>query len=533
MDPFDLQPGGGAGLALSRDGAPGTQRVPQGAGQQPPGHRLGARRQGVRRALGHDPPAVQARPRAEVDDVPGLADGLLVVLDHHHGVAASRQVPQGIDQEPVVPGVQPDGGLVEHVADPAQVGAELGRQADALRLATGERRGRAVEGEVTEAHLLQEAEPPLQLGQGIPGDLRFPAREAQGAEVAVRRGQGHRRVFGDGLPLESDRQRDGVESAARAGGAGLLLTLEPVVPPHLLPGLLGVEPGEDRAGAVAALAPAVFRVEGEEPGIGLGKAAPAGGAGAPGGEEGIADPCEPFAVLEGGPQQPAQLPFAARLQHDLPHREIDVVLAEAVEPRPAAGRDHDAVDPELPVALSGGPAGEVRVVALAGDDQRRQHPGPLAPPLAQQLGHDGVRSPGLDGTAAIRAVLHSQAHEEEPQEVIGLGEGRHRALAPPAARALLDGHGRRDAEHRVDLGPARRLHELPGVGVERLQIPALAFREEDVEGQRALATSAHPRDHGEAVARDGDVDPLQVVLAGIEDLDRALAPSPREVRCAR
>ena len=208
------------------------------------------------------------------------------------------------------------------------------------------------------------------------------------------------------------------------------------------------------------------------------------------------------------------------------------MLAEAVEPRPAAGRDHDAVDPELPVALSGGPAGEVRVVALAGDDQRRQHPGPLAPPLAQQLGHDGVRSPGLDGTAAIRAVLHSQAHEEEPQEVIGLGEGRHRALAPPAARALLDGHGRRDAEHRVDLGPARRLHELPGVGVERLQIPALAFREEDVEGQRALATSAHPRDHGEAVARDGDVDPLQVVLPGIEDPDGTRAPSPREVRSA-
>ena len=94
--------------------------------------------------------------------------------------------------------------------------------------------------------------------------------------------------------------------------------------------------------------------------------------------------------------------------------------------------------------------------------------------------------------------------------MVDLGDRGHRALAAAAAGALLDGHRRRDAEDRVHVGPRGRLHELPRVGVQRLEVAALALGEQDVEGERALAAAADAGDHGERVARDAHVD----VLAG-------------------
>jgi hypothetical protein len=86
-------------------------------------------------------------------------------------------------------------------------------------------------------------------------------------------------------------------------------------------------------------------------------------------------------------------------------------------------------------------------------------------------------------------------------------------LRPAAAQALLDGHRGRDAVDRVHLGPPGRLHDAARVGVQAFQVAPLAFVEQDVEGQRALARARHAGDHVELAARDVDVQALQVVLA--------------------
>jgi hypothetical protein len=75
---------------------------------------------------------------ADVDDVVGAADGVLVVFDDEHGVAHVAQVLQRLQQAVVVALVQADRGLVEHVHDAGQPGADLRGQADALRLAAGQ-----------------------------------------------------------------------------------------------------------------------------------------------------------------------------------------------------------------------------------------------------------------------------------------------------------------------------------------------------------------------------------------------------------
>ena len=76
---------------------------------------------------------------ADVDQVIGGADAVLIVLDHDDGVADVAQAQQRADQARVVALVQADRRLVEHVADADQARADLRRQADALRFAAGER----------------------------------------------------------------------------------------------------------------------------------------------------------------------------------------------------------------------------------------------------------------------------------------------------------------------------------------------------------------------------------------------------------
>ncbi len=117
------------------------------------GDRLRARSDLSDRARHDDPPTVLARPRPDVHDVVGHADRVLVVLDHDHGVAEVPEPSQGLDQAVVVPLVEPDRRLVEHVEHPDEARADLRGEPDALRLATREGRRRAVEGQVVESHV--------------------------------------------------------------------------------------------------------------------------------------------------------------------------------------------------------------------------------------------------------------------------------------------------------------------------------------------------------------------------------------------
>ncbi len=70
-----------------------------------------------------------------------------------------------------VPGVQADAGLIQDVEDAAQLGADLGGQADALGLTSGQGGGGPVQGQVIQAHLQEKAEPFADFFQDPPGDF--------------------------------------------------------------------------------------------------------------------------------------------------------------------------------------------------------------------------------------------------------------------------------------------------------------------------------------------------------------------------
>ena len=89
------------------------------------------------------------------------------MLHDDYGVAAVTQPLEGRDEPLVVARVESDGRLVEDIEDSRETRADLGREADALHLSAGERRGGAVEGEVVESDVEQELQPPHYLRDDV------------------------------------------------------------------------------------------------------------------------------------------------------------------------------------------------------------------------------------------------------------------------------------------------------------------------------------------------------------------------------
>ncbi len=81
-----------------------------------------------------------------------------------------------LQQAGVVARVQADGRLIQHVQHAHQARADLRGQADALRLAARKRGGRALQGQVVQPHVDQEAQPGEDLLQDALGDGLLAAR---------------------------------------------------------------------------------------------------------------------------------------------------------------------------------------------------------------------------------------------------------------------------------------------------------------------------------------------------------------------
>ena len=207
-----------APLGGHRDRAP--------AGQVRAGQGGVVRLQAVDRAAVHDVAAVLARARADVDRPVRGADRVLVVLDDDQRVAQVAQPGERLDQPAVVALVQPDGRLVQHVQHADQPGADLGGQPDALRLAAGERARRAVQRQVVQPDVEQEAQPGLHLLEHPAGDHGLPGVEHHPVRgTAEHSATDMRRHLGDGaLALLAVGERDGqhlrLEAGSVAGRAG-------------------------------------------------------------------------------------------------------------------------------------------------------------------------------------------------------------------------------------------------------------------------------------------------------------------------
>ena len=125
----------------------------------------------------------------------------------------------------------------------------------------------------------------------------------------------------------------------------------------------------------------------------------------------------------------------------------------------------------------------------------------------------------LQRQVVVGAEGRAGAGVEQAQVVVDLGDGADGGARVVAGGLLLDADGRRQALDHVDVGLVHQLQELPRVGRQALDVAPLAFGIQRVEGQAGLARARQPGDDHQRLARDVQVDVLQVVGARAADAD--------------
>ena len=139
---------------------------------------------GIRRELGggafeDDFAAEPTGIGADVDEMVGLAENLLVVLYYDDGVADGDEMAQNVDEPMGVATVQTDARLVEDVERAHERTAQGGGQLDALAFAAAERVGGAVEGEVVQTDVEEELQTGVDFGKQSVGNSCIVAFELQ------------------------------------------------------------------------------------------------------------------------------------------------------------------------------------------------------------------------------------------------------------------------------------------------------------------------------------------------------------------
>src|SRR5262245_51415441 len=117
---------------------------------------------------------VRAGTGSEIDDVVGLEDGFFVVLDDDHRVADVPKPLECSQQALVVTLMQPDGGLIENIHDAGQSRTNLTRQPDTLRLAAGKSLRAAIQSQIVQADIHEEAQPLRDILHDLRSNLTAP-----------------------------------------------------------------------------------------------------------------------------------------------------------------------------------------------------------------------------------------------------------------------------------------------------------------------------------------------------------------------
>ena len=122
-----------------------------------------------------------------------------------------------------------------------------------------------------------------------------------------------------------------------------------------------------------------------------------------------------------------------------------------------------------------------------------------------------------DFASAVRTMRVSDACKEEPIIIVDFGDRADRRTRVFIRRFLFDRNRRRKPFDQIDVGFVHRTQKLARVRREAFHITPLPFGKERVERERRFSRTGKTGKHDEFIARQIDVDVLQIVLARTSD----------------
>ena len=153
------------------------------------------------------------------------------------------------------------------------------------------------------------------------------------------------------------------------------------------------------------------------------------------------------------------------------------------------------------------------------DFERGKHRDFLVQIAVEGILHQVARAVRRHGLPAFQTMRGADPRPENAEVVINFGEGRHRRARALARTLLVDSDGRRQARNGIDAPVVGAAQEATGIRAQRFHKAALAFAKERMEREARLAGARNARHHSQLVARNRDVDVLEVVLAGTMHLN--------------
>ncbi len=281
------------------------------------------------------------------------------------------------------------------------------------------------------------------------------------------------------------------------------------------------------AQAVAGRAGAVRRVEAEQPRLDLLDGEAADRAGEARGEHGAFAAVGVFGVddavghAERGFEAVGQARGDAVADDEAVDHGLDLVLGLAVQRGDFGDFIQRAVDLHAgeAAALQFGEFLAVFALAVAHHGGEQQQAGALRHrhDAVDHLRH-GLR---LDRQAGGGGVGDADPRPQQAHVVVDFGHRADGGAGVLRGGLLLDRDRRRQALDAVDVGLAHQFQELAGVGGQRLDVAALALGVDRVERQRGFAGAGQAGDDRQRVARDDDVDVLQIMFARAAHVDVA------------
>ncbi len=160
-----------------------------------------------------------------------------------------------------------------------------------------------------------------------------------------------------------------------------------------------------------------------------------------------------------------------------------------------------------------------------GPDDREERVGAGAFGQGEQGSGDLVDGVVLDDAAAVQAGHGSAAGVEKAEVVVDLSRRRDGGAGIAGLVLLLDGDGRGEAVHEIDVRLFDALQKLAGVSGERFDVTALALGVYGIEGERRFAGTADAADDGKRVVGNIDVDALEIMGACAANCDLVIHKS--------
>jgi len=111
-------------------------------------------------------------------------------------------------------------------------------------------------------------------------------------------------------------------------------------------------------------------------------------------------------------------------------------------------------------------------------------------------------------------VRVADARPEQTHVVVDFGDSTDGRARVFGGGLLVDGHRRREAFDEVYVGLVDLAQEHTRIGGQRLNVAALTFRKDGIEGEGGLTGTGEAGEDDHRIARDGQVYVLEVVFAG-------------------